>query len=117
MIRIRAAWDGAVLTLDAQGHAGHNPGGPDIVCAGVSALCCAMALALKRLGPIKCLQGSGSMRMECAVKGDVAWGVVLGALEGLKHIAQQYPAAVDLGVDFALGQMLQSNQREGATSD
>ena len=56
MTRVTYTHDGNAFSLTSEGHAGYAPAGQDIVCAGISALCGALEIALDNL------QQAGSAR-------------------------------------------------------
>jgi len=97
MIRIkyRSVHDGHVLII--RGHAGHNPGGPDIVCAAVSAIIYTLAGYLSQYEDISLHMDSGKTFISCVSdnKIDVAFEM---ALVGLAQVAAAYPGNVTLDI-------------------
>ena len=106
----------ADMTLVATGHAGGGEKGKDIICAGISALLCALVNTLedaKRRGRIRLElkldeEQGGDMRIhvEPAIGfvGDVnAYFRVI--MMGLKGIADQYPENVKVGEVWTSGNL------------
>jgi len=95
---IRVTYDRKAHWLTVKGHAGASPHGEDIVCAGVSALVCTLAEAVRCMErnkqvqqvEIKLLAGDGEIRFETeypCLANSVADTVCLG----LACLAKQYP--------------------------
>ena len=96
-------YDGYLFSCE--GHAGYAPGGGDIVCAGVSALCIALAERLQTL----CDEGvavirrleirDGELTAEFCYNGDKREDLLLCAavetvMAGLRALAARYPENV-----------------------
>ena len=87
--------EGLSCRLEAAGHAGFAPAGQDIVCAGASALVCALAGALDALG------AQGVQRTLCAGHAAIAAddradvrAAFTVAVTGLRQLAAAYPGHV-----------------------
>lgn len=93
--------DERIIGFAATGHSGTAPRGEDIVCAGVSALTQAAAIALmehlhRRLD---CKQASGELRLTLTDDPDELTESVLQTMYlGVREIARQYPQAVRLTI-------------------
>lgn len=95
--------EGGVRTVELLGHAGYAPQGADIVCAGLSALSCAMMEALRREEDsgaletlsIVCEPGyvSVSVRPKPAKRARIG-GILDTCLAGFSLLAKGYPAHV-----------------------
>jgi uncharacterized protein YsxB (DUF464 family) len=75
--------------MECRGHAGYDPG-KDVVCAGISALVCALAgYALDAPGGDAVLESGGALiRCRAGVRTQTAFEVVL---RGLRQIELSYP--------------------------
>lgn len=100
MTKIKAWMDGEWFCLTAQGHAGYNPKGPDIVCAGISAICCALGGALEKLGQVEVVQNPGEFFLRTNPNNQMQWGVIYGALTGLKMIEKKFSKCVVADVEI-----------------
>ena len=96
MTRVRAARAGAQWRLEVEGHAGYGGQGPDIVCAAVSVLCCALGAALRGEGPVAVERGPGYYRLKAHPATERAWGMIDTAMTGFALLAGQYPGHVTL---------------------
>ncbi len=99
-VRLDRLYDGYLFTCE--GHAGFAEAGPDIVCAGVSALCIALVERLKTL----CTEGvaqtqrtivrDGELLLEFTCADGKREDLILCAavetvMEGLRALAARYP--------------------------
>ena len=78
--------------LEISGHAGYAPAGSDIVCAGASALACALVDYLHQYaeGTQVLRRESGEVLLTCPVSGRADTAIEL-ALTGFSRIAEAYP--------------------------
>ena len=92
MIRIRYSHDGKTHQLHITGHAGYAPAGSDIVCAGASALACALVDYLRQSaeGTQVLRRESGEVLLTCPVSQRADTAIEL-ALTGFSRIAETYP--------------------------
>lgn len=98
MVHIHYSRDGNEHHLQITGHAGYAPAGQDIVCAGISALSCALLEHLRQTGTAaEAACRRGALRLRCGAGGraDSAFQM---ALAGYRIIAKTYPqhVAVDI---------------------
>ena len=86
---------GPTLRLEAAGHAGYAPAGQDIVCAGASALMCALAGALDTLGAqgVQRTLSAGHAAIAADDRADVRAAFTV-AVTGLRQLAAAYPGHV-----------------------
>lgn len=104
------------MTLAATGHAGAGKKGEDIVCAGISALLCALVNTLedaKKRGRIRMElkldeENGGDMRIH--VEPTIGFAGVINdyfriIMIGLKGIADQYPGNVKVGEVWTSGNL------------
>ena len=86
---------GPTLRLEAAGHAGYAPAGQDIVCAGASALMCALAGALDTLGAqgVQRTLSAGHAAIAADDRADVRAAFTV-AVTGLRQLAEAYPGHV-----------------------
>lgn len=108
MTKIKVTYHDGTLWFTAKGHANYNPDGPDIVCAGISAICCAMGSALEKLGPVEFKQGKGDLELVCWPDGPMAWGVIHGALTGLREMEKKYGDSLSVDVEMEKRKMIES---------
>ena len=104
MTKVRRDWE--YLTLAAEGHAGQAEAGHDIVCAGISALTEALALALeddqKRgrvQADIRIDEKSGSLRVHAAPRFGQEMRIrayYRMAMIGLKAIEDEWPGNIKI---------------------
>ena len=101
MTRVRMRRAGAAWQLEVEGHAGHNPGGPDIVCGAVSMLCCALGRALKEAeaergeaGRVRVARGPGVYDLTAWPRSEREWGMIRVAEIGFMMLAEKYPENV-----------------------
>lgn len=92
MIHIRYHHDGSHHNLHITGHAGYAPAGSDIVCAGVSAISCALLGYLRQTGTAAeeaaCRAGELKLRCAAGAQADSAFQM---ALAGYQIISRTYP--------------------------
>ena len=87
---------GETWTLLCAGHAGFAPNGPDVLCAGISALTLALDERLRDLAESRRLTGyrrdvkPGAVRLTAAGREDVR-GAFETAAAGLSALAERYP--------------------------
>ena len=86
---------GPAMRLEAAGHAGYAPAGQDIVCAGASALMCALAGALDTLGAqgVQRTLSAGHAAIAANDRTDVRAAFTV-AVTGLRQLAEGYPGHV-----------------------
>ena len=100
-------WINDGIEIESKGHADFNPGGPDIVCAAISALCgtwreCVAGFEAK--GYVREMQikaEEGDFRIYCSPVGDVEHYVLASfatILTGLALLEASYPAYVRLKI-------------------
>ena len=105
MTRIELTHLNGGCVLECRGHAGYAPPGRDIVCAGISALCIALAARLETLadeGVLRIEQqhvSDGEYCVEAAFAEDgcarlIAESAVETAAGGFRALAELYPAYV-----------------------
>ena len=97
MIRVFAYRQGGYYRLLVTGHADYHAG-EDIVCAGVSALSCALVAHAKRSPDchhLRCSVAPGEVFLACRGGLGAGFDTVLG---GLALIAEQYPQHVCIEV-------------------
>ena len=94
MIDVKLERRKGMFTLDMRGHADYCPGN-DIVCAGASALACALTgyLAVQCGGEAVIEQESGHVRVVCPARKDLAPALDMAEL-GLRGLAGKYPEHV-----------------------
>lgn len=80
----------------AEGHAGYNPGGPDIVCAAVSMVCCALEKTIHQLGQAVSRRDSGRFMLKCWPDSPMIWGAIQMGKTALAMIAETYPEHVKI---------------------
>ena len=87
--------EGLSCRLEAAGHAGFAPAGQDIVCAGASALMCALAGALDTLGAqgVQRTLSAGHAAIAADDRTDVRAAFTV-AVTGLRQLAEAYPGHV-----------------------
>ena len=101
MISVRYRLQNGQHRLHITGHAGYAPAGSDIVCAGVSALACALTGFLRGTEGGRVLRRtSGELLLTCPA-GDRTDAAVELALTGFRQIAGTYPryAEVDISTN------------------
>lgn len=79
--------------LTVSGHAGYAQKGQDIVCAGVSALSCALAACVPK--PLKRVVRDGYLSIECP-RGAHSDSTFQMALTGYRQISMEYPDNVQV---------------------
>ena len=104
MTKIRMDWE--YMTLTAEGHAGQAEKGQDIVCAGISALTEALAMALEQdqergrvKAEIRIDEKSGSLRVHAATRFGQEQRIrayYRMAMIGLKAIAEEWPGNIKI---------------------
>ena len=97
MIRVNYSRTGDNHKLSVRGHAGYDDSGKDIVCAGVSAISCALLGVLNHAGCdiSESRTDSGEMTVKCK-GGSMAFDM---AMVGYLQIAKQYPAHITVCVE------------------
>lgn len=96
MIRLKARTGGGCWRLEARGHAEYNPGGPDIVCAAASALCCALGRSLEQAQApgLAALQRPGYFALRVRPDGPAHWAMIALTQTGLDMLVQRYPGHI-----------------------
>lgn len=80
MTRVTYAHDASAFSLTSKGHADYAPAGQDIVCAGISALCGALELALDNL------QDAGRVRTHFCSLSDAFFHAEAEAANGKEEV-------------------------------
>ena len=96
MIRLRVQDGPERWRLEVRGHAEYNPGGPDILCAAASALCCALGRALEASGApgLAVLQSPGRFVLQARPETPAQHGMIALARAGLDMLAERYPGHI-----------------------
>lgn len=100
MTHIRYRADGRAHSLELCGHANYAAEGPDIVCAGLSAITYALMGFLMNLdsgAPARCRDGRGKAAIVCprSPRADTAFEL---AMIGYMQIAKKYPDHVHIHI-------------------
>ncbi len=105
MIRIRFLKDGEhLVAVEAEGHAGWDRHGKDIVCAAASALLRSAARALARRYPgVVSFDApqAGRLTLRCPVAEDWAEGVWAVLETGLRDIEIEFPQALMIESEYS----------------
>lgn len=82
--------------LEVRGHAEYNPGGPDILCAAASVLCCALGRALEASGApeLAVLQSPGRFVLQARPETPAQHGMIALVRTGLDMLAERYPGHI-----------------------